>query len=142
MSHDSNNPSNPERRQELHREEEAFRLRREERRLESAKRSNAFAWITNSVYLLTSLLEALLGLRFLLRLFGANPDNAFAQFIYQLSEPFIAPFSTLFISPATNSGASIGKNIFDVNIIISMIAYALLGWLTIRLIRFVQGRGR
>lgn len=125
--------NNRDRRKELLNEEEAFRLRQEEHRLETAKKTNAYISIVNSIYWLTGLLEILLGLRFVLRLFGANPQNEFARFINNLSAPFVAPFSTLFISPTSDGGA----NIFDVNIVIAIIAYALLSYLTVSLIRFI-----
>jgi len=125
-----------ERRQELIEEEEAFRLRQEKRRLALAQRSMRFDWIARAISYLVGALEVLLILRFLLRLFGANTENTFASFIYNLSEPFIAPFSTLFISPVTGGGA----NIFDVNVLIAMIVYAILGWLALLFLRYFQGR--
>jgi uncharacterized protein YggT (Ycf19 family) len=121
--------TNLERKQELQHNEEAFRLRQEENRLGTAQRSNAYIWIVNSIYWLSGMLEILLGLRFALRFFGANPQNEFARLINNLSAPFIAPFSTLFISPTSDGGA----NIFDVNIIIAIIAYAILSYLAVSL---------
>ncbi|MBL1178545.1 YggT family protein [Pantanalinema sp. GBBB05] len=136
MSRDPYQSDNFERQRSLQHEEESFQLRQEERRLELARRRATLGWITNSIYLLVGLLEILLVLRFFLRLAGANTQNTFAQFIYNLSEPFIAPFSTLFVSPVTAGGASI----FDINVLIAMIVYALLGWLAVWLFKFVQGR--
>lgn len=129
-------PRNIERQQELLREEEAFRLQQEERRLELARRNTALDWIIRSISFLVGALEILLGLRLLLRIFGANTENTFAQVIYGLSDPFVSPFSTLFISPTADGGT----NIFDVNVVIAMIVYALLAWLAIWLLRFMQGR--
>ncbi len=75
-------------------------------------------------------------LRFILRVTGANPDNTFAQFIYNLSAPFVAPFSTLFVSPTADGGA----NIFDVNLLIAIVVYALLGSLAVWLVQYFRGR--
>ena len=133
MNHDQNDETNLERRQELRHDEEAFRLHQEERHLRSARRNTALIWIINSIFWLVGMLEILLVIRFLLRLFGANPQNQFAQLINNLSAPFIAPFSTLFISP-TSDGA---VNIFDVNIVIAIVAYALLSYLVVSLVRFI-----
>jgi YggT family protein len=127
MAHDRQDDTNIERRQDLQHDEEAFRLRQEEKRLRAARLNTPFVWIVNSIYWLLGLLEILLGLRFLLRLFAANPQNEFARLINNLSAPLIAPFSTLFISP-TFSGTSY---IFDVNIVIAIVAYALLSYLII-----------
>jgi YggT family protein len=104
MNQDPHEWNNHEREQKLQREKEAFRLQQEERRLETGKRSATFAWIINSIYFLVGLLVILLSLRFFLRIAGANTQNAFAQFIYNISAPFVAPFSTLFISPTSGDG--------------------------------------
>ena len=48
------------------------------------------------VWYLLSLLEAILILRFLLRLFGANPAASFTSLVYQISRPFVLPFQSVF----------------------------------------------
>lgn len=133
MNHDQNDETNLERRRDLRRDEETFHLHQEEQRLGTAKRSMAFIWIVNSIFWLTGMLEILLGIRFLLRLFGANRQNEFSQLINYLSAPFIAPFSTLFISPTSEGGT----NIFDVNIVIAIAAYAILSYLAFSLVKFI-----
>ena len=124
---------NFERRRNLQHDEEAFQLRQEERRLGTARRSNIFTWIVNSIFWLVGMIEILLAMRFFLRLLGANRENSFSQLINNLSAPFIAPFSTLFISPTSGTG----EYIFDVNIIIAIVAYALLSYLAFSLVRFI-----
>jgi YggT family protein len=134
--HNSYEQSEFERRQQLNQEREALRLRQERDRLQAAKRRQVFGWIRNTIVLLVGTLEILLALRLFLRLSRANPDNPFAQFIFALSDPFVAPFSTLFISP-TSADAS---RILDLNLIFAMVIYALLGALGIALLNYVQGR--
>jgi YggT family protein len=142
MNKDPYEKSNFEHRQELseHRQElrseEAFRLQQEERRLETGRRRSSFSWIINSIYLLVGLLEILLALRLFLRISGANTQNELTQFIFKLSAPFIAPFSTLFVSPVSGGGA----NIFDVNVLIAIVVYALLGWIGVSVVRFIYAR--
>jgi uncharacterized protein YggT (Ycf19 family) len=136
MNDNRNDDTNLERRQELQHDEETFRLHQEEKRLGTARRSHTFTWIVNSIFWLAGILEILLGVRFLLRLFGANRENEFAQLINNLSAPFMAPFSTLFISPTSGGGA----NIFDFNIAIAILAYALLSYLAVSLVRFIFNR--
>ena len=133
MNNDPRDDKNIERRQDLRQDEEAFRLQQEEGRLGTAQRRNTYYWIVNSIYSIIGIIEILLMLRFILRLLGANAQNEFARLINNLSAPFIAPFSTLFISPTSDSGA----NIFDVNIMIAIIAYGVLSYLLIALVRFV-----
>jgi YggT family protein len=133
MTRDRQDDTNIERRQELQHDEEAFRLRQEEKRLRAARLNTPFVWIINTIFWLVGILEILLGLRFLLRLFGANPQNEFARLINNLSAPFIAPFSTLFVSPTFGGSAYI----FDVNIAIAIVAYALLSYLAVSLVRLI-----
>jgi len=136
----NNNPNDYDRdvenRQDLMPDQEAFLLQQEEQRLKAAKRQAKFGWIRNTILLLVGALQILLGMRFFLRLAGANTENQFAQFIYNLSDPFIAPFSTLFISPVRGGG----NFIFDVNVLIAMFVYSLLGWLGIAVVNYFQGQ--
>lgn len=133
MNHNPNDKSNSERKQDLRQDQEGFRLHQEEKRLRLAKRDNTLMWVTKSVYWPISILEILLVIRFLLRLSDANTNNGFAQFINNLSAPFVAPFSSLFISP---TGAN-GDHIFDINILIAIVIYALVSYLFVSSIKFV-----
>ncbi len=141
MNKDSSN-SNLDRRQELRQEEEAFLLKQEERRLKTGQRDSSFVWILNSIYILIGFLQILLSLRFFLRLMGANTENQFTQFIYGISDVFMTPFATFFISPVTEDSANpIGEgNVFDLNILVAIVIYALLGWLGVSLIKYIYAR--
>lgn len=116
-------------------EREYQRLRFEEDQLARTRRRLIVHRIVQAIAYLVGALQLLLGLRFLLRLTAANPDNTFASVIYGLSDPFVAPLSTLFVSP-TFDGST---HIFDVNILVAMAAYLVLALLAIWLVR-VLGR--
>lgn len=60
-------------------------------------------------------------------------QNEFARLINNLSAPFVAPFSTLFVSPTFGGGTYI----FDVNILIAIVTYALLSYLSASLVKFI-----
>ena len=49
-------------------------------------------------------LEGLLGIRFLLRAFGANPSSGFVGFINDVSWPFVRPFSNIFSNRSWDQG--------------------------------------
>ncbi len=138
MNQSPNGPQNSaerEQRYKLQQEREAMHLRQEKQRLKAANRYRTLAWMRNSIALLVGALEILLAIRFLLRISLANLDNVFASFIMNLSAPFMRPFSTLFISP-TNADAS---RIFDLNVLVAMAVYGLLGGLAIALVNYFQG---
>lgn len=51
---------------------------------------------TQIVWYILGLLEILLAFRFILKLFGANPDAGFTSFIYGVTYIFTAPFLSVF----------------------------------------------
>lgn len=116
--------------------QERQRLAQEAARHTKAQQSTALDKFVRGVIFLVAALEVLLGLRFLLRLTAANPDNMFADVIYGLSQPFVEPFSTLFISPTFNGSA----NIFDVNLLVAMAAYLALLALFLGLVQVFTDR--
>ena len=80
------------------------------------------------VWYLIYILEALLLLRFVLRLLGANPDAGFTQLIYGLSSIPLAPFSLVF--PTNNLGSSA----FEWSTILAMIVYSFVAGAIIKLL--------
>jgi YggT family protein len=83
------------------------------------------------VWYLVDIIEALLGLRFLLRFLGANPANAFADFIYDLSLVFVGPFLNLF-NPIT-----VGNFVIEVSTLFAMLAYWLLAYIISEILRLL-----
>jgi YggT family protein len=84
--------------------------------------------VTQFIWLLFGALEALIGVRVILMLIGANPANPFAALVYQLSELFLWPFRNLIANPA------FGNSVFEITSLIAMIVYPLIGWAIVRLI--------
>jgi hypothetical protein len=84
--------------------------------------------VSQFVWLLFGGLEALIGIRVLLLLIGANPASWFTAFVYQLSEIFLWPFRNIVANPA------FGNYVFEITSLIAMIVYALVGWAIVRLI--------
>ena len=80
------------------------------------------------IYLVLGLVEGLLLIRFVLRLLGANPAAGFAQFIYGVTAPLMAPFFGLFGSPRFEG------SVLEISTIVAMIVYALLAWLIWKII--------
>ena len=75
-----------------------------------------------------SIVVILLGLRLVLALLGANPANGFANFIYSVSHPFVAPFFGLF-----SYKDNLGVGHFEVSTLVAMIVYAIITGLLVRL---------
>lgn len=94
-----------------------------------AERAAGVSKLVGFVWLLTGILELLLGLRFLLKLIAANPQAPFASLVYNLSVPFLWPFFGLTGTPAANN------MVFETPTLIAMLVYAVLGWIVVKVIR-------
>lgn len=81
------------------------------------------------IYFLGGILLALLAIRFLLALFGANPANGFADFIYTVSHPFVVPFFGLF-----NYTERLGVGRFEYETLVAIVIYAIVMEVLARLV--------
>src|SRR5437762_13945159 len=63
-------------------------------------RNDAVWAVTRIVTLLFTVLEVLLLLRFILKLFGANANQALVSGLYRLTEPLVRPFQGIFPEPS------------------------------------------
>ena len=84
--------------------------------------------VTQFIWLLFGALEALIGIRVILMLIGANPANPFALLVYELSDLFLWPFRNIVANPGFQN------HILEITSIIAMIVYPLVGWAIVRLI--------
>ena len=71
---------------------------------------------------------------FVLQLFGADPNNGFAQWIYRSASRVTAPFRGIFPSHVN------GNSVFDVSLLFAIIMYALFALLVNALIDFIDRR--
>jgi hypothetical protein len=75
------------------------------------------------IWYVAGVLLILLAFRFVLALLGANPNNAFASFIYDASHPFVAPFFGLF-----GYNMQYGVSKFEIYTLVAMAVYAVVAW--------------
>jgi YggT family protein len=88
--------------------------------VETSRKEHRINVAERLIYLIGGILLGLLGIRFLLRLLAANPANGFADFIYTVTHPFVAPFFGLF-----NYNEQFGASRFEFETLIAMVVYAL-----------------
>lgn len=74
------------------------------------------------VWFIAGLITVLIALRFVFLLLGANRDAGFTDFIYSLSEPFVAPFNGIFGEPVY------GTSVFEVSSLLAIVIYLLIAW--------------
>lgn len=91
---------------------------------------------TYAIWLLLSVLEAAIGLRVILKLIAANPDNPFASLVYGFTNLFLFPFTGLMPAPAA------GGMVLEISSLIAMIVYALIALAIERLVWVIFYRPR
>lgn len=92
-----------------------------------AERRATMDKISGLIWLMGGLLEALIGMRFLLKLIGANPATPFVNLIYMSSDLFLWPFAGLTATPSANG------MILEISSLVAMIVYAILTWAAVRI---------
>jgi hypothetical protein len=93
--------------------------------------------ITRAIYLIFGVIEALLVIRLVLMALAANAEAGFAQLIYAVTGPLVAPFMGLFGTPQAATGA-----VLELHTLIAIVIYALLAWLVVRGAGLILGEGR
>jgi uncharacterized protein YggT (Ycf19 family) len=84
------------------------------------------------VALVFGILFALLLLRILLLLLGANEGNGLVDFIYSVTEPFVAPFRGVF---SMDTIRPVGRSVFDVAAVVALVGYVLIELLILAILR-------
>ena len=84
--------------------------------------------ISGILYAIGGFIEALVGLRFILRLVGADPANVFVNWIYTWSTPFVTPFSGIFGQDATvvSGVGTVTTSVFDWTALIALIVIGII----------------
>ncbi len=91
--------------------------------------------IEQGIYFVVHTIAILLGIRLLLGLFGANPENSFVIFIGTLAWPFAAPFENLF-----SLAPGLAESGFDLGVLFGIFIYYLFAWIIVRAVRFAMMR--
>lgn len=92
-----------------------------------AERRASMEKVSSLIWLLGGLLEALIGMRFLLKLIAANPNTPFVSLIYGISDLFLWPFAGLTATPSANG------MVLEISSLVAMVVYAILTWAAVRI---------
>jgi hypothetical protein len=92
--------------------------------------------ITQLVWLLFGILEALIALRIGLLLIGANPGSPIVALIYGITSLFLFPFAGLIGSP------TYGNMVLELSSLFAMAIYALIAWVVERTVWLIFYRPR
>jgi hypothetical protein len=117
---DYQRPQQPEQ-QRHHQPERDYEAEREQR-------TALLARFRLGIYYVAHLFAIVIGFRFILLALGANLANQFANFIYSVSYPLVAPFLTLFGQGAPQYG----NVVIEVSDLFAIGVYYLLAWGLVR----------
>jgi uncharacterized protein YggT (Ycf19 family) len=93
-------------------------------------------WAKRVVSLLFGILFVLLAIRIVLLLLVANPGNAIVDFVYTVTEPFVAPFRGMFqIDQVVAGDATV-----DFSAVVALIAWFLIYLLIMAILRIGDRR--
>lgn len=117
-------------------ENKVSQVRTSQREPEREQRIFSFK-ATQLVWLLFGILEALIGLRIVLMLVGANAASPIVAMIYGFTALFLFPFAGLIGSPTA------GNMVFELSSVFAMLIYALIAWAIERIVwlMFYRPRG-
>lgn len=87
--------------------------------------------VTQLIWLLLGILEALIALRIGLKLIGANADSPIVALIYGFTGLFLFPFTGLVSSPTA------GNMVLELSSMFAMLIYGLIGWAVERVVWLV-----
>jgi hypothetical protein len=83
---------------------------------------------TQIIWYIFYIIQLILLFRLLLRLIGASTAAPFTRFVYDISQPFVAPFQSIV------SGWRFEGGVLDWNILIAMLVYWIIAWIIVELI--------
>lgn len=86
-------------------------------------------YLRKLVDLILALVGVVIGLRFVLRLFGANAGNNFVDWIYETSGEMLSPFRNIFSSTVIDGGF-----VIDFTALFGLLVYGLAALLAVHLI--------
>jgi hypothetical protein len=113
-------------------DEEGTPAQRQTQHIQTAVKADSKTTVQNIVWYILGLIEILLAFRFLLKLFGANPESGFVDFIYSVSGILSGPFDSIF--GASSSSAGDIQSVFEPSILVAAAVYMVIAWGVAKLI--------
>lgn len=117
-------------------DEAGNQIQQETKKVKTSSSANSRTVATNLVWFIVGLIEISVALRFVLKLFGANPNNGFVDFVYTFTGYLTAPFDNIFNVAKVTSGSV--HSVFEPSIIVAAIVYGLIGWGIVTLLNITQ----
>ncbi len=106
--------------------------------IDGQKNASSYQTIEYLLYFFLSIIEALLFIRLILRVLGANSSSIFVNVIYKITTSLMFPFEGIFRRGTTQGLETVA--VFEPSTLIAMIVYALLLYGIVALIHIASGK--
>ena len=83
------------------------------------------------VWWIVGFIDVLLAIRFLLKLLGGSTVSGFVTFMYNITQPLVAPFHGIFNTTVQ------GRSILEPESLVAIAIYSLIGWGIVSLIHMM-----
>lgn len=90
-----------------------------------------FRLIAKILYTVLLLIETVLAIRFVFTILQASKNSIFVNFIYNLSDKFLAPFAGIGVP----SQIVFGGFVFDTFALLGLVIYMVIGFILVEMIR-------
>ena len=98
--------------------------------------SNYTGRVVPVIWWIVGFVDVLLAIRFVLKLLGGSTVSGFVTFMYDITQPLVAPFHGIF------NTAVQGRSILEPESLVAIAIYSLIGWGIVSLIRMMtRARG-
>lgn len=104
---------------------------------QEVERKSTVLTVNRLIFYLTSVIEVLLGFRFVLKILGANPGSPFVAFVYTMSGLFEAPFRGIFRTAVTEGIET--RAILEPSTVVAILVYAVLALGIVELVKLLSG---
>ncbi len=107
----------------------------------AAERAATVDWASRLVWFVVGVLDVLLAIRFVLLLAGANAATGFANLVYGVTAPFVAPFLGLFGRHLTYPGAA-QTGYVEFESLVAIVVWTLVAWIIVKVLQLMLGTNR
>jgi uncharacterized protein YggT (Ycf19 family) len=87
--------------------------------------------VTPVIWWVVGFVDILLAIRFVLKLLGGSTVSGFVTFMYDITQPLVAPFHGIF------NTAVQGRSVLEPESLVAIAIYSLIGWGIVSLIRMM-----
>ncbi len=92
-------------------------------------------FLVKLINLVTNIVVGLLALRFLLKFLGASSTAPFVVWIYNTTQPILAPFLGMFTSPIVEQ-----RLIVELSTVFAIVVYTFIGYILSDIVNFLSFR--